>query len=161
MPPYQTGGGMVLSVNFRETTFAGLPFKFEAGTPNISGAVSLGAAIDYIESIGISRIQAWESELVKYAFDRMSSIDGIILYGPSENRCGLISFNLDNTGPYDTAVMLDKLGIAVRSGTHCAEPVMKRFGVRGTVRASFALYNTADEVDALVEGIKRIRKIIG
>ena len=159
MPPCQTGGGMVSSVSFKETSFADLPFKFEAGTPNIAGGVSIHAAIDFMEKAGMNNIDAHEQELITYALDKLNSIEGIKIYGPGVGRRGVVSFNLQNTGPYDAAMVLDKLGIAVRSGTHCAEPVMKHFGVRGTVRASFALYNTKEEIDILADGIHKVQKM--
>jgi cysteine desulfurase/selenocysteine lyase len=155
MPPYQYGGGMIETVNFERTTFAEIPFRFEAGTPNIAGAISLNTAIDYIRTIGLENICAHEQTLRRYALNRLSGIDGMTVYGNGENGCGSVSFNLDGVSPYDVAVLLDKMGIAVRSGTHCAEPVMRRFGVGGMVRASFALYNTCEEVDMLVDGVGR------
>ena len=156
---WQTGGGMVSSVSFKETSFADLPFKFEAGTPNIAGGVSIHAAIDFFEKVGMNNIHAHEQELITYALEKLNAIERVTIYGPEAKRSGVISFNLKNTGPYDAAMVLDKLGIAVRSGTHCAEPVMKHFGVRGTVRASFALYNTKEEIDILADGIQKIQKL--
>lgn len=160
MQPYQSGGGMVASVDFATTSFAQLPFKFEAGTPNIAGAISLGAAIDYIEKIGFETISAHENELLTYAEKQLSALDGVRIYGTASPRCGALSFNLDSIVPYDACTILDKLGIALRSGTHCAEPVMKHFGIKGTIRASFALYNTLDEIDTLIRGVKKVQAMM-
>ena len=159
MPPYQFGGGMIASVDFAKTSFAEPPFKFEAGTPNIAGAVSLGAAIAYIDAIGMDAIAAHERELVSYAERELSALEGVTIYGTP--RCGAVSFNVASIGPYDACMLLDKMGIALRSGMMCAEPVMKHFGTRGAIRASFALYNTTREIDALVEGIKKVQSLLG
>ncbi len=160
MPPYQSGGGMINAVKTDSTTFAEPPFKFEAGTPNICGAVSLQAAVDYIRTIDINSISRHESDLLNYAVQRLSELDGVVLYGPNKNRCGALSFNIGSSSPYDAAMILDKLGIAVRSGMHCAQPVMDRLGIAGTVRASFAMYNTKDEVDMLAEGVRRVQMML-
>ncbi|MCF7849598.1 MAG: cysteine desulfurase [Kiritimatiellales bacterium] len=158
MPPYQGGGDMILSVSFKGTTYNNLPYKFEAGTPNIAGAVGLGAAIEYVQSIGLDAIAAHEHELLRYATERLKEIKGLRIVGEAANKAGLISFVLDRVHPHDIGTILDSQGIAIRTGHHCAQPVMERYGVPATARASFALYNTRNEVDALVEGI---RKVIG
>ena len=155
MQPWQFGGGMISSVSFEHTTFANIPFKFEAGTPNIAGAISLGAAIRYMEAIGIDEICRHQRELLHYAESRLSELDRVVLYARGIEKCGLLSFNIDSVSPLDVAMLLDKMGIALRSGSHCAQPVMKHYGVTGTVRASFALYTTPEEIDSLVQGIKR------
>ncbi|MGM0568365.1 MAG: aminotransferase class V-fold PLP-dependent enzyme [Elusimicrobiota bacterium] len=160
MPPYQSGGGMVASVSLDKSSYQKAPLKFEAGTGNIAGALSLKAAIEYIERIGMEEIAAHEFELLKYTSEQLTQIDGITIYGDPEERCGVISFNLNNTHPEDTAVVLDKLGIAVRAGTHCAEPVMKNYNIPGAVRASLALYNTKQDVDKLIEGIKKAQLML-
>lgn len=159
MPPYQYGGGMIANVDFDRTTFAELPFKFEAGTPNIAGAISIGASIDYINKIGMNEIYAYEQNLLRYAARQLSRLEGIQLYGTTEQQCGVVSFNIRNVEAYDAAMILDKMGIALRSGTHCAEPVMKHFGIKGTIRASFALYNTIEEINALTEGVKKVQSM--
>ncbi|HEX3020153.1 MAG TPA: cysteine desulfurase [Chitinispirillaceae bacterium] len=160
MPPTQFGGGMISSVDFNNTTFAEIPFKFEAGTQNFAGAVSIAAAIRYINDIGINEIHSHEQHLLQYAQQRLAEIDGIILYAQSARKSGLLSFNIKNVSPFDAAMILDKMGIAVRSGTHCALPVMKHFGIQGTIRVSLALYNTIGEIDLLVKGVRRARQIL-
>lgn len=160
MPPYQTGGGMIDRVRLDETTFADLPLKFEAGTPNIAGAVSLAAAIEYIRGIGFDAITEHEHDLLAHALWQLNRIDGLTLYGNLLPRCGVVSFNIEDAHPYDVGVLLDKLGIAIRTGMHCAEPVMQHFGIPGTIRASVALYNTAGDIDALVNGIDRAKKML-
>jgi cysteine desulfurase/selenocysteine lyase len=159
MPPYQCGGGMIASVDLAKTLFAEPPFKFEAGTPHIAGAISLGAAIAYIEEIGMEAIAAHERDLMTYAEQAVSALDGVTMYGTAP-RYGSLSFNLDSISPFDACMVLDKMGIALRSGTHCAEPVMNHFGIRGTIRASFALYNTKREIDALMQGIKKAQAML-
>ena len=156
LPPYQGGGDMIKSVSFEKTTYNELPFKFEAGTPNIVGALGLKVAIDYCNSIGFDKIAAYEEELLHYATEKMSAIEGIKFYGTAEKKASVISFLLDGIHPYDTGTILDKLGIAVRTGHHCTEPIMTRFDIPGTVRASFAFYNTKEEIDRLVEGLQRV-----
>jgi cysteine desulfurase/selenocysteine lyase len=160
MPPYQCGGGMIDRVDFAGTTYAGLPLKFEAGTPHIAGTVSLSAAIEYIQGIGMDRILAHEADLLDYASRQLRSLDGITLYGQGNRRCGAISFNLADIHPYDAGMVLDKMGIAVRTGAHCAETVMKHYGITGTLRASFALYNTRDEIDRLILGLQKARRLL-
>jgi len=159
MPPYQGGGDMIKTVTFEKTEYNELPFKFEAGTPNIAGGMGLGAAIDFINSIGFEAIMAHESELLRYGIDTLGSIKGLRQIGTAKERAGVISFLLDGIHPYDTGVILDKMGIAVRTGHHCTQPVMDRFGIPGTVRASFALYNTKEEIDKLAEGLERVTKM--
>ena len=157
MPPYQAGGGMVGSVSFEKTTYAELPLKFEAGTVNYVAAVSLESAMEYIDSIGLDKIASHEHDLLNYATEKLGALDGLKIYGLAPERCGVLSFNLADIHPYDAGLILDKLGIAVRTGTHCAEPVMRHFGIEATIRASFALYNTLEEIDRLVEGIRKIQ----
>ncbi len=159
MPPYQAGGGMVGSVSFGKTTYAEPPLKFEAGTVNYVGAVSLESAIRYIDSIGREEIVDHERDLLNYATENLRGIEGLKIYGLSPERCGALSFNLENIHSYDAGLILDKLGIAVRTGTHCAEPVMRHYGIEATIRASFALYNTREEIDRLVEGIEKTKSM--
>ena len=155
MPPFMGGGDMVDKVTFAKTTYAPLPLKFEAGTSNFIGAVGLAEAIRYVEAIGMENIERYEQELLRYATERLSSIEGLRIYGTAERKCPLISFTVEGTHPYDVGMILDKLGIAIRTGHHCAEPVMTHFGVTGMCRASIGMYNTRDEVDKLAEGIER------
>ena len=159
MPPYQTGGDMIESVSFKGTTFKAPPGRFEAGTPAIAEAVGLGAAIDYISTIGMARIAEYEAELTKYAFEKLSGINRIKIYGDPNNRASIISFNLDDVHPHDAGSILDRMGVAVRTGHHCAEPLMERLNAPGTIRASLAFYNTEEDVDALVAGLKKVREI--
>jgi cysteine desulfurase/selenocysteine lyase len=154
IPPYQHGGGMISSVSIEETTYADLPFKFEAGTGNITGAVSLAAAIEYITGVGLDKIARYELDLMNYASESIGAIDEAVIYGEAPDRCGALSFNLEGVSPFDVAMILNKLGISVRAGAHCAEPVMQHYGIDGTVRASFALYNTKEEIDRLAEGVR-------
>jgi len=161
MPPWQGGGEMIESVSFEKTTFNELPFKFEAGTPNYVGNIALGAAIKYVEEIGIDNISAYEEGLLSYATEKLSSIPGMRIYGQAKNKASLISFLIDDIHPYDLGTLLDKMGIAVRTGTHCAETVMQHYDIPGTIRASFAFYNTKEEVDILYEGLMKICKIFG
>lgn len=155
MPPYQGGGEMIKTVTFEKTIYNELPFKFEAGTPNIEASICLSAAIDYINSIGLDNIQQYEHELVEYATEKLSAIDNIKFIGTADNKASVVSFIIKNIHPYDVGVILDKLGIAVRTGHHCTQPLMDIFGIPGTVRASFAFYNTKEEIDVLVEGVKK------
>ncbi len=155
MPPYQGGGDMIKEVTFEKTTYNELPFKFEAGTPNIEAGICLNEAIDYINSIGLDNIEAYEHDLLQYATEKLAEIPGMRFIGTAEQKCSVISFVIDGTHPYDVGVILDKLGIAVRTGHHCAQPVMDRFGIPGTIRASLAVYNTKEEIDILVAGIQR------
>jgi len=160
MPPYQGGGEMILSVSFEETTYAGIPHKFEAGTPHIAGVVGLGAAIDYLESQGIEAVAAHEHALLDYASERLSALPGLRLVGTAPGKAAVVSFVLEGVHPHDVGTILDQQGIAVRTGHHCAQPVMERFGVPATVRASFALYNTRADVDALVRGLEKVREVM-
>ena len=159
IPPYQGGGEMIHKVTFEKTTFNELPFKFEAGTPDYIGSTALATALDYVSAIGIENIAQHEHELLHYATEKLSQIDGMRFIGEAESKSGLISFLVGNIHPYDLGTILDKLGIAVRTGHHCAEPVMQAFNIEGTVRASFAMYNTKEEIDILVAGIERAAKM--
>ncbi len=159
MPPYQGGGDMISSVTFEKTTYNTLPFKFEAGTPNIAGAVGLGAGLAYVRDVGLDRIAAHEHQLLAYATDVLSGITGVRLIGTAREKAAVISFVLDGVHPHDVGTILDRDGVAVRTGHHCAQPTMQRFGIPATVRASFAMYNTKEEVDALVNGIRRVREV--
>ena len=160
LPPYQGGGEMIAEVTFEKTTYADLPHKFEAGTPNICGGIAFGAAIDYMNSIGFENIAAYEHELLIYATDKLLEIEGLKIYGTAKNKTSVVSFNIEGIHPYDIGSILDKLGIAVRTGHHCAQPIMDYFKIPGTVRASFSFYNTKSEVDVLVDGVKRARKML-
>ena len=161
MPPYQGGGEMIESVTFEKTTYAGLPFKFEAGTPHIAGAIGLGAAIDYVSEIGLDRIGAHESDILEYATARLGALNSVRLIGTAPEKAAIVSFNLEDVHPHDVGTILDREGVAVRTGHHCAQPVMDRFDVAATVRASFGLYNTRREVDALVDALGRVQEIFG
>ena len=154
LPPYQGGGEMIETVTFEKTTYAGLPHKFEAGTPNICGGIAFGVAIDYLNSIGFDSIATYEQELLEYGTQELSKIDGVRIYGTS-NKTSVISFNVGEIHPYDIGSILDKLGIAVRTGHHCAQPIMDFYKIPGTVRASFAFYNTKQEIDVFIEGLKK------
>src|SRR5690606_26586090 len=160
LPPYQGGGEMIAEVTFEKTTYAELPHKFEAGTPNISGGIAFGAAVDYLNNIGFEAIAAYENKLLKYATEKLLEIPGLKIYGTSKYKTAVISFNLDGIHPYDVGAILDKLGIAVRTGHHCAQPVMDFYQIPGTVRASFAFYNTIEEIDCLVEGVKKAQLML-
>lgn len=157
LPPYQGGGEMIAEVTFDKTTYADLPHKFEAGTPNIAGGITFGAAIDYMNSIGFDDIATYENKLLEYGTEQLLQIEGLKIYGNSKNKTSVISFNLEGIHPYDVGTILDKLGIAVRTGHHCAQPIMDFYKIPGTVRASFAFYNTKEEIDTLVEGIKKAK----
>ncbi len=161
MPPWQGGGDMIARVTFDETTFNDLPYKFEAGTPNIAGGIGLGAAIEWIEEVGIEAIARHEHELLEYATHAVGSIEGVRLIGTAPDKAGVLSFTIDGVHPHDVGSLLDRLGIAVRTGHHCAQPVMDRYGVPATSRASFAAYNTMEEVDRLVDGINQVIKLFG
>ena len=160
LPPYQGGGEMIAEVTFEKTTYADLPHKFEAGTPNICGGIAFGAALDYMNSLGYEAIASYEKELLEYATKELRDIKGLKIYGTSEHKTSVISFNIQGIHPYDIGTILDKLGIAVRTGHHCAQPVMDYFKVPGTVRASFSFYNTTKEVDILVEGVKKAKQML-
>ena len=155
IPPYQGGGEMIETVSFNKTTYNKIPFKFEAGTPNIAGAIGMGVALEYILSIGYDFIAKHEQMLLKYATHQLSEIAGLKIIGTAKNKASVISFNVDGIHPYDIGTLLDKMGIAVRTGHHCAQPLMEYFQIPGTVRASFAVYNNKEDIDRLVEGVKR------
>ena len=160
LPPYQGGGEMIAEVTFEKTTYADLPHKFEAGTPNICGGIAFGAAIDYMNGLGFEQIAAYENELLEYATTKLLEIDGLKIFG-SGNKTSVISFNIGNIHPYDIGTIVDKLGIAVRTGHHCAQPIMDFYKVPGTVRASFAFYNTKEEIDTFVDAVKRAAMMLG
>ena len=160
LPPYQGGGEMIAEVTFEKTTYAPLPHKFEAGTPNICGGIAFGAAIDYMNSIGFDNIAKYEHELLTYATQKLLEIEGLKIYGTSKSKTSVISFNLKGIHPYDVGTILDKLGIAVRTGHHCAQPIMDFFKIPGTVRASFSFYNTKAEIDTLIEGVKKAKMML-
>ena len=159
MPPYQGGGEMIESVSFEKTTFEKLPFKFEAGTPDYVATHGLATALNYVTELGLDNIFAHEQELTRYAMEQMKEIPGMRLFGTSQHKDAVISFLVGDIHHLDMGTLLDRLGIAVRTGHHCAEPLMHRLGISGTVRASFALYNTKEEVDALIAGIKRVSQM--
>jgi cysteine desulfurase/selenocysteine lyase len=161
MPPFMTGGEMIKKVTFEKTTFNDLPFKFEAGTPNYVSAVSLATAIEYVQNLGLENIAAYEKELLNYATKKLESIEGLRIIGTAENKVSVISFNLDNIHHYDAGMVIDKMGIAVRTGHHCAEPLMDRFNIEGTIRASFSFYNTKEEIDKLYEAILTVKQMFG
>ena len=160
LPPYQGGGEMIAEVTFEKTTYADLPHKFEAGTPNISGGIVLGTALDYMNSIGFENIASYEQELLEYGTKRLLEIEGLTIYGTSENKASVISFNIEGIHPYDIGTIIDKLGIAVRTGHHCAQPIMNFFNIPGTIRASFAFYNTKKEIDTFVEAVKKAQMML-
>jgi cysteine desulfurase/selenocysteine lyase len=160
LPPYQGGGEMIKEVTFEKTTYAELPHKFEAGTPNIAGGIVLGTAVDYMNSIGFENIQKQELELLNYATEQLLAIEGLKIYGTAEEKTSVISFNIDGIHPYDIGTIVDKLGIAVRTGHHCAQPIMNFFEIPGTIRASFAFYNTKEEIDSMVEAVKKAKMML-
>ena len=155
LPPYQGGGEMIDEVTFEKTTYADLPHKFEAGTPNICGGIAFGAALDYMNTIGFEAIGSYEDELLQYATEQLTQIEGLRIYGDNKHKTAVISFNIDSIHPYDVGTLLDKMGIAVRTGHHCAQPIMDYYNIPGTIRASFAFYNTKNEVDSFVNGVQR------
>jgi cysteine desulfurase/selenocysteine lyase len=159
MPPYQGGGDMISSVTFEKTTYNVVPYKFEAGTPDIAGAIGLGVALEYVMGLGIDRIAAHGQELLSYATRQVGAIDGVKLIGTARERVGVLSFTLEGVHPHDLGTILDRDGIAIRTGHHCAQPVMDRYGIPATARASFAVYNTKAEVDALVKGIRAAHEV--
>jgi len=161
MPPYQGGGDMISSVTFEKTIYNKVPHKFEAGTPDMSGAVGLRAALEYLNSLGMDSIAVYEHALLKYATEAVSKISGVRLIGTAREKVGVLSFVMDDIHPHDIGTILDQEGIAIRTGHHCAQPVMERFGVEATARASFALYNTKLEIDKLVQGIQKVREVFG
>ena len=160
LPPYQGGGEMISEVTFEKTTYAELPHKFEAGTPNIAGVIAFGVALDYMNSIGFDQIAAYENELLQYATKKLLDIDKVILYGTSEEKAAVISFNIEGIHPYDIGSIIDKLGIAVRTGHHCAQPIMDYYKIPGTVRASFSFYNTKEEIDVFIEALLRAKTML-
>ncbi len=160
LPPYQGGGEMIAEVSFEKTTYAGLPHKFEAGTPNICGGIAFGAAIDYLNAIGFEAIEKHENELLKYATEKLLEIEGLKIYGTGPDKTSVVSFNIEGIHPYDIGTIVDKLGIAVRTGHHCAQPIMDFYKIPGTVRASFAFYNTLEEVDALAKAVKKAKLML-
>lgn len=159
MPPYQTGGGMIRTVTFEKTTFVGLPEKFEAGTPAIATSIAIGAAIDYLENVGMDNIAEYEHELLEYATKKLSAIEGVKIIGTAQEKASVISFVIENIHPHDIGTILDQQGIAVRAGHHCAQPIMKFFDVPATARASFAFYNTKEEVDKLAEAVQKVIEV--
>jgi cysteine desulfurase / selenocysteine lyase len=161
MPPYQGGGDMIASVTFEKTVYNRLPYKFEAGTPNIADTIGLGAAIDYLEQLGLEEIERHEHDLLTYATRQVEAIPGVSIVGSAKEKAGVLSFTMDGIHPHDIGTILDREGIAVRTGHHCAQPVMQRFGIPATARASFGLYNTRAEVDALVAGIHKVVEVLG
>ena len=160
LPPYQGGGEMIATVTFEKTTYADLPHKFEAGTPNICGGIAFGAALDYMNGIGFENIAAYEHELLEYATEKLLEIEGLRIYGTSKEKTAVISFNIGELHPYDIGTIIDKLGVAVRTGHHCAQPVMDYYKIPGTVRASFAFYNTKEEIDIFIEAVKRAKNML-
>lgn len=160
LPPYQGGGEMIKEVTFEKTTYACLPHKFEAGTPNIAGGIVLGVAIDYLNKIGFDNIAAYEHELLNYATEELSKLEGIEFYGTAKEKTSVISFNFKGLHPYDVGAIIDKMGIAVRTGHHCAQPIMKFYNIPGTIRASFAFYNTKEEIDAMIGALKKAQMML-
>jgi cysteine desulfurase/selenocysteine lyase len=162
LPPYKGGGEMIATVTFEKTTYADLPHKFEAGTPNICGGIAFGAAIDYMNEVGFDNIAKHEHELLVYGTQRLQEIEGVTIYGPKDlnKKASVISFNIENIHPYDIGTIIDKLGIAVRTGHHCAQPIMDFFKIPGTIRASFAFYNTKEEIDIFVEAVKKAKMML-
>ncbi|MFC3159818.1 cysteine desulfurase / selenocysteine lyase [Chryseobacterium arachidis] len=162
LPPFHGGGEMIATCSFDGTTYAGLPFKYEAGTPNVGGNIALGAAVDFIQKVGQENIQNHENALLEYAQRHLLELEGIKIYGEKANRTGVVSFNLEGIGiASDVGMILDKLGVAVRTGHHCTQPIMNFFNIAGTVRASFAVYNTFEEIDILIEGVKKAQRMLG
>jgi len=159
MPPYQGGGDMISSVTFEKTTYNKLPYKFEAGTPHIAGAIGLGAAIEYVNEIGLDAIAAYEHALLSYATEAVSEIPGLRIIGTAKEKTSVLSFVLDGVHPHDIGTIVDQDGVAIRTGHHCAQPVMQRFGVPATARASLAFYNTKEEIDVLVTALHKVREV--
>jgi cysteine desulfurase/selenocysteine lyase len=160
LPPYQGGGEMIATVSFDKTTYADLPHKFEAGTPNIEGGIVLGTAIDYLNEIGFDNIAQYEHELLEYATEKLLQIEGLKIFGTAREKTSVISFNIDGIHPYDIGTIIDKLGIAVRTGHHCAQPIMDFYKIPGTIRASFAFYNTKEEIDLMIEAVKKAKMML-
>ena len=161
MPPYQGGGDMIASVTFDKTVYNRLPYKFEAGTPNIADTIALGTAVEYLEGLGLDQIEQHEHDLLTYATQSVERIPGVTIVGTAKEKAGVLSFTMENIHPHDIGTILDREGVAVRTGHHCAQPVMQRFGIPATVRASFGLYNTRQEVDALVTGVHKVNEVLG
>ncbi|MCK5180371.1 MAG: aminotransferase class V-fold PLP-dependent enzyme, partial [Candidatus Omnitrophica bacterium] len=159
MPPYQSGGDMIASVTFEKTTYNVLPYKLEAGTPNVAGVIGLGAAIDYVRSVGLTQIAEYEHELLAYGTQALSSIDGLRLIGTAKNKASILAFVLEDIHPHDLGTLVDEEGVAIRTGHHCTQPLMQRFGVPATTRASLAFYNTKEEIDCLVRAIHKAKDI--
>jgi cysteine desulfurase/selenocysteine lyase len=160
LPPYQGGGEMIKTVTFEKTTYADLPHKFEAGTPNIAGGIVFGTAIDYINSVGLEKMAQHENDLLVYGTEKLLAIDGLKIYGTSAKKTSVISFNIKDIHPFDIGSIVDKLGIAVRTGHHCTQPIMDYYKIPGTVRASFAFYNTKAEIDVFVEAVKKAQMML-
>ena len=160
LPPYQGGGEMIKEVSFKKTTYANLPHKFEAGTPNIAGVVAFKAAIDFITELGLSNIAKYEEELLQYATEEVLKIEGLKIYGTAENKSGIISFNINELHPYDIGMIVDKIGIAIRTGHHCTQPIMERFNIPGTARISLAVYNTKEEIDICINALKKAKMML-
>jgi cysteine desulfurase/selenocysteine lyase len=160
LPPYQGGGEMIKEVSFKKTTYACLPHKFEAGTPNIAGVVAFKSAIDFITGLGLSNIAKHEEELLQYATEEVLKIEGVKIYGTAENKSGIISFNINELHPYDIGMIVDKMGVAIRTGHHCTQPIMERFNIPGTARISLAVYNTKDEIDVCIKAIKKAKMML-
>lgn len=160
LPPYQGGGEMIAMVTFEKTTYADLPHKFEAGTPNIAGGIVLGTAIDYLNEIGFENIAQYEHELLEYATEKLLEIEGLKIFGTADKKASVISFNIEGIHPYDIGTIIDKLGVAVRTGHHCAQPIMDFYQIPGTIRASFAFYNTKEEIDIFVEAVKKAKMML-
>jgi cysteine desulfurase/selenocysteine lyase len=160
MPPYRGGGEMIKEVTFEKTTYADLPYKFEAGTPNIADVVAFKFALDYIQNLGKTNIAAHENELLAYATEKLGAIEGLTIIGTAKEKVSVISFILEGIHPQDIGIILDQQGIAVRTGHHCTQPLMQRLGIPGTARASFSVYNTFEEIDALVAGILKVKKLL-
>jgi cysteine desulfurase/selenocysteine lyase len=159
MPPYQGGGDMISSVTFKKTTYNKLPYKFEAGTPDVAGVIGLGAAIEYLNNLGLDRVEAHEDQLLSYGSETISAIPGVCIIGTAKEKTGVLSFVMEDIHPHDIGTILDQQGIAIRTGHHCAQPVMERFGIPATARASFAVYNTKEEIDALAAGIQKVKEV--
>ena len=160
LPPYQGGGEMIKEVSFKKTTYANLPHKFEAGTPNIAGVVAFKAAIDFITELGLSNIAKYEEELLQYATEEVLKIEGLKIYGTAKNKSGIISFNINELHPYDIGMIVDKMGIAIRTGHHCTQPIMERFNIPGTARISLAVYNTKEEIDICINALKKAKMML-
>ena len=160
LPPYQGGGEMIKEVSFKKTTYANLPHKFEAGTPNIAGVVAFKAAIDFITELGLSNIAKYEGELLQYATEEVLKIEGLKIYGTAKNKSGIISFNINELHPYDIGMIVDKIGIAIRTGHHCTQPIMERFNIPGTARISLAVYNTKEEIDICINALKKAKMML-